>query len=291
VAHAGLAGSVVPVSALRWTQRPDVDQPVIVVAFEGWNDAGEAASHAVAYLASRWDATEFVTIDPEEFYDFTVTRPQTRIVDGDVRAIDWPTNSFSLARPEGSPAVVLLSGVEPQLKWRTFCGHVIEVAEVLDARLVLTLGALLADVPHSRPTSVFGTAYDRQVMDALDLEPSQYEGPTGIVGVLHAECFARDIHSASLWAAVPSYVAAAPSPKAAHALVERVCELLGTDLGCDDLTDASNEYERQISDLVAEDPETEAYVQHLEETHDSDEHAVASLDELVAEVERFLRDH
>ncbi len=138
---------------------------------------------------------------------------------------------------------------------------------------------------------MFGTAYDQAVIGALDLEPSRYEGPTGIVGVLHSECHQADLHSASLWATVPSYVAAAPSPKAAHALVARVCELLGTDLHCDDLSEAGEEYERQISDLVSEDPETEAYVQHLEETHDSDETAVASLDELVAEVERFLRDN
>jgi proteasome assembly chaperone (PAC2) family protein len=263
---------------------------VIIAAFEGWNDAGEAASHAATYLTEAWEAQEFLTIDPESFYDFTVTRPQVRIVDGDIRAIDWPSNSFSLASPDGAPDVVLLRGIEPQLRWRTFCELVVEVAKELDARLVLSLGALLADVPHSRPTPVFGTAYDQTVIGALDLEPSRYEGPTGIVGVLHAECHGHDLHSASLWATVPSYVAAAPSPKAAHALVERVCELLGTELSCDDLCEAGEEYERQISELVAEDPETEAYVQHLEETHDSDESAVASLDELVAEVERYLRD-
>jgi proteasome assembly chaperone (PAC2) family protein len=278
------------VSELRWTFRPKVSQPVIIAAFEGWNDAGEAASHAVSYLADRWQAEEFLTIDPEPFYDFTVVRPQVRIVDGDIRAIDWPSNSFAVAQPDGAPHVVLLRGVEPQLRWRTFCGLVLEVAQQLEARLVLSLGALLADVPHSRPTPVFGTAYDQTVIGALNLEPSRYEGPTGIVGVLHSECHHTDLHSASLWATVPSYVAAAPSPKAAHALVGRVCELLGTELHCEDLSEAGEEYERQISELVSEDPETEAYVRHLEETHDSDESAVESLDELVAEVERYLRD-
>ena len=290
MAAGGCAGSVVTVSELRWTFRPKVNQPVIVAAFEGWNDAGEAASHAVSYLAERWQAEEFLTIDPEPFYDFTVARPHVRIVDGDIRAIDWPSNSFAVARPDGAPHVVLLRGVEPQLKWRTFCSLVLDVARELDARLVLSLGALLADVPHSRPTPVFGTAYDQTVIGALKLEPSRYEGPTGIVGVLHSECHQAQLHSASLWATVPSYVAAAPSPKAAHALVERVCELLGTELRSEDLWEAGEEYERQISELVAEDPETEAYVQHLEETHDSDESAVESLDELVAEVERYLRD-
>ena len=263
---------------------------MLVAAFEGWNDAGEAASHAVAYLNRAWDATTFATVDPEEFYDFTVTRPQVRIDDGDLRQVDWPENRFALARPEASPDVVLLSGIEPQLRWRTFCGLVLEVAEALEARLVVTLGALLADVPHSRPTSVFGTAYDDSVIEALRLEPSRYEGPTGIVGVLHAECHRRGLHSASLWAAVPSYVAAAPSPKAAHALVGRVCELLGTELPCEDLHDAGEVYEQQISELVAEDPDTEAYVRHLEETHDHDESAVDNAGKLVAEVERFLRD-
>jgi proteasome assembly chaperone (PAC2) family protein len=278
------------VTELLWTHRPQVTQPIVVAAFEGWNDAGEAASSAMSYLVSRWDAEQFAEIDPENFYDFTTTRPQVRISDGDLRVVDWPKNLFSIARPEGGPDVVLLSGIEPQLKWRTFCGIVLEVAQVLEARLVLTLGALLADVPHSRPTSVFGTAYDPHVMEALSLEPSSYEGPTGIVGVLHSECRRLDIHSASLWAAVPSYVAAAPSPKAAHALVDRVCQMLGTELPCDDLVDAGMQYERQISDLVAEDPETEAYVAHLEETHDLDETAVHSVDELVNEVERFLRE-
>jgi proteasome assembly chaperone (PAC2) family protein len=278
------------VTELLWTHRPQAEQPIVIAAFEGWNDAGEAASSALSYLVSRWDAEPFAEIDPEAFYDFTTTRPQVRVTDGDLRVVDWPENHFSIARPPGGPDVVLLGGIEPQMRWRTFCGLVLEVAQQLDARLVLTLGALLADVPHSRPTSVYGTAYDPRVMDALSLEPSNYEGPTGIVGVLHAECHRLDMHSASLWAAVPSYVAAAPSPKAAHALVERVCRMLGTELGCDDLLDAAGEYERQITDLVAEDPETEAYVAHLEETHDHDESAVHSVDELVAEVERFLRD-
>jgi proteasome assembly chaperone (PAC2) family protein len=278
------------VAEVLWSSRPTVDQPVLVAAFEGWNDAGEAASHAAAYLARAWDSEGFASLDPEDFYDFTVTRPHVRIEEGNLRSIDWPENLFSVASPEGSPDVVLLTGVEPQLRWRTFCGLVLDVAEELGARLVLTLGALLADVPHSRPTSVFGTAYEDGVIESLQLEPSRYEGPTGIVGVLHAECHRRGLHSASLWAAVPSYVAAAPSPKAAHALVGRVCELLGTKLTCDDLHDAGREYEEQISELVAEDPDTEAYVRHLEETHDSDESATDNAGRLVAEVERFLRD-
>jgi predicted ATP-grasp superfamily ATP-dependent carboligase len=167
---------------------------------------------------------------------------------------------------------------------------VLEVAESVHARLIMTLGALLADVPHSRPTSVFGTSYDPHVIEALHLEPSTYEGPTGIVGALHAECRQRGINSASLWAAVPSYVASAPSPKATLALVDRVSRMLGVTVSLDGLELASTAYEHQINELVSEDPETQSYVSHLEEQHDRDETAVARVDELVDEVERFLRE-
>ncbi len=276
---------------LNWSSRPKLNQPIVIAAFEGWNDAGEAATHSIRYLVEAWGAKDFASIDPEEFYDFTTTRPQVRIDEGDLRRIDWPANIFHVATAAGRPDVVLLSGVEPQLRWRTFCAQIIDVADAVGARLVLTLGALLADVPHSRPTSVFGTAYDTKVIEALHLEPSHYEGPTGIVGVLHAECGHRNINSASLWAAVPSYVASAPSPKAAMALVDRVGTLLGVTVTLDPLQGAANEYEEQINQLVSEDPETEAYVRHLEDQHDRNDSAVESVDELVAEVERFLREH
>lgn len=286
------------VSELLWTERPVLEQPVLIAAFEGWNDAGEAATHALGWLAREWGAETVAEIDPEHFYDFTATRPSVRIAEGDVRHIEWPANRLSVAHPPGGPDVVLLSGIEPHYRWRSFSRLVIEAAESLGARLVVTLGALLADVPHSRPTAVYGTAGDRQVMDALHLEPSRYEGPTGIVGVLAAECRARDVRTASFWAAVPSYVAAAPSPKAAHALVARVGALLGVDLDCSELAEAAVDYESQISALVAEDDETLAYVRHLEEAYDTEEEQSppsetvepARAQQLVAEVERFLRD-
>lgn len=267
-----------------------MNQPIIVAAFEGWNDAGEAATEAIRHLREAWGAEQFVDIDPEEFYDFTSVRPMVHLDDDGSRRILWPENDFHFARPDHCPPVILLRGIEPQLRWRTFCEQVLEVATAVNARLVITLGALLADVAHTRPTSVFGTAHDPKVATALHLEASRYEGPTGVVGVLHELCFAQGVNSASLWAAVPSYVPAAPSPKAALALIERVCGILGTPVPPGDLALASTEYERQISDLVDEDEETAAYVAHLEETYDRDEIAGDTADELVSEVERFLRE-
>jgi proteasome assembly chaperone (PAC2) family protein len=263
---------------------------VLVAAFEGWNDAGDAATTAVEHLWEAWEARTIANIDPEEFYDFTSTRPQVRIDEDLERVVDWPADEFGWARPAGTDGVVLLRGVEPQLRWRTFCDEVLSVAERLDCRMVVTLGALLADVAHTRPTPVFGTAYDDEVTELLGLEPSRYEGPTGIVGVLHTECRRRGVHSASLWAAVPAYVPSAPSPKAALALVGRTLTLLGTTAPTTVLEVASVSYERQINELVEEDDGTEEYVRRLEEQHDADQGAIGSADDLVEEVERFLRD-
>jgi proteasome assembly chaperone (PAC2) family protein len=277
------------VSELIWDHRPSLKAPVVVAAFEGWNDAGDAASNALDLLIERWDATPFARIDAEQFYDFTSLRPQSVIDEGDIRRLEWPENTFWHAQPPGAPDVILLRGVEPHLKWRTFCAQVLEVATSTRARLVLTLGALLADVPHSRPCAVYGTAYDPSVIASLGLEPSRYEGPTGIVGVLHHECTAASVNSASFWAAVPSYVAAAPSPQAQRALVDRVCELLQTSVDASGLAEEEADYETQISALVAEDPETSSYVRHLEEEHDRLGHP-ADVEALVAEVERFLEE-
>ena len=275
---------------LRWQFRPEIERPVVVVAFEGWNDAGDAASSAVRWFADRWDATTFADIDPEVFFDFTSTRPEVRIED-DHRVIDWPTNEFSATTLPGSGRdLVLLHGVEPQLRWRTFADLVIEVAQSLDASMVVTLGALLAEVPHSRPVNVVGTAYDEGVVTRLGLAPSQYEGPTGIVGVLHNRCRTADLESASLWATVPTYVPGAPSPKATLALVEKTAELLGEGVITTDLEIAAASYERQINELVDDDEETQAYVAALEQRHD-EQLRQGEPSELVQEVERFLREH
>jgi proteasome assembly chaperone (PAC2) family protein len=281
---------------VRWSERPSLRRPVLICAFEGWNDAGDASTTAARYLKDRWDGRPVADIDPEEFFDFSATRPQVRLDEGMQRAIDWPTNELFAATLPGSGAdVLLLIGHEPQLRWRTFCRQVTEVAAGFEARLVVTLGALLADVAHSRPVSVIGTAYDPSVVARLRLRPSTYEGPTGIVGVLHAACRDAGIPSASLWAAVPTYVPAAPSPKAALALVERTAALLDVGVMTTDLEIASASYERQVSELVAADEDTADYVRRLEEHADEDDDAVPPLedqdvDDLVEDIERFLRD-
>ena len=280
-----------PVEQLVWTDRPALREPVLVVAFGGWSDAGDAASTAVEFLADQWGTRPFASIDPEVFYDFTSTRPTVRFDEHGARRIDWPENVFAAGTVPGSDLdVITLSGVEPQLRWRTFCDHVIAVAEAHRARMVVTLGALLADVPHSRPVSVFGTAYDDDLVDELDLVPSRYEGPTGMTGVLHTACHEAGLRSAGLWAAVPAYVPSAPSPKAAMALVERTARLLQVGVTTTELQLATAAYERQVSELVDEDVETIEYVAQLEERYDSEPDSINDGVTLVDEVERFLRD-
>jgi proteasome assembly chaperone (PAC2) family protein len=268
---------------LRWTSRPALRRPVVIAAFEGWNDAGDAATTAARWLRDRWAPRVFAEIDPEEFFDFTTTRPQVVLDDG-VRRIDWPLTDVSAGGEAGRDIVVVL-GSEPQLRWRTFSEQVIDVAKAVDAELLITLGALLAEVPHTRPTSVMATGDDPD----MGLTVSQYEGPTGIVGVLHDACNQAGLRSASLWAAVSAYVPGAPSPKAALALVERVGDLLEIPIMATDLEIASASYERQVSEVVTDDEEMTDYVERLEERYDQDD-SVPSPASLVEEVERFLRD-
>ncbi len=258
--------------------------PVLVAAFEGWNDAGEAATGVIEHLWDRWGATTVATIDPEDFYDFTITRPNVRRGGDTRRVIDWPANEFGWAHPEGTDGVLLLRGVEPQLRWRTFCESVLEVAAAMRCSWVLTVGALLADVAHTRPTPVFGTADDLALGARLGLTASDYEGPTGIVGALQAACAAHDVASASLWGAVPSYAPSAPSPKATAALTAQTVGLLGASVDTSVLDAAAIAYEHQLDELVADDASTLEYVQLLEREHDSDGLG------LVDEVERFLRE-
>lgn len=276
--------------ALRWDQRPRLRRPVLVAAFEGWNDAGDAASTAARYLRDRWDGRAFASLDPEEFYDFSSTRPNVQLAEGLTREIVWPANEFSAASPPGTAHdVVVLVGVEPQLKWRTFCEHVLTVVRELDVQLVVTLGALLADVAHTRPVKITGTAADAGLVERLGLTRSRYEGPTGIVGVLHDACSTARVPSASLWAAVPHYVGATPSPKAALALVERATDLLSTPLATTDLEIASAAYERQVSEVVEADDDIASYVHRLETSID-DEDELPSGEALAAELEKFLRE-
>lgn len=275
-------------------------RPLLVVAFEGWNDAGDASSLALGYLAKAWDAARFATIDAEEFYDFTVTRPQVLLTDEGERRTVWPDIELLAAHVPGSRHdLVLIRGVEPQLRWRTFSKAVVDVARTVEAELAVILGALLADVPHTRPVRVSGTTDDRDLADRLGLAASSYEGPTGIVGVLHDALRHAGIPAASFWAAVPHYVQQLPSPKAALALVERSAALLGAPVDSLELRAAAQDYERQVSERIADDEDAAAYVAQLEESSDSDwtEPAagdglrIGNIDELAAEVERFLRDH
>jgi predicted ATP-grasp superfamily ATP-dependent carboligase len=280
---------------VRWERRVQLRRPVLIAAFEGWNDAGDGASLAVGYLAEAWSARRFATVDPEEFYDFTATRPQVRLGDDGARQIDWPsTELWAAGLPGTGRDVVLLRGVEPQLRWRTFCAAVVGVARTVGAELVVTLGALLADVPHTRPVRVSGMAHDPMLAERLGLHRSTYEGPTGIVGILHDACIRAGLPSASLWASVPHYVSQVPSPKAALALVERSAALVGTRVDPVELRAAALAYVEQVSERVADDEDAAAYVAQLEAADDEEQESASALpsgDTLAAEVERFLREH
>ena len=278
-----------------WSNKPRLRNPVLVAAFTGWNDAGDAASLALKYMGDGWDASPVASIDPEEFFEFQATRPQVRLVDGHTREIVWPGNDFHGAVTDGPHDVVLLLGTEPQLRWRTFSTEVISVARTLDVQMVVTLGALLADVAHHQPVSLIGTASDSELIERFGLERSRYEGPTGITGVLSHTCARDGIPSVSLWAAVPHYVGGAPSPKAALALVERATELIGARVRTAALEIAAAAYEREIDQLVADDEDLQGYVSRIEELReqDDDDDDVApgpSGERLVEEVERYLRD-
>jgi proteasome assembly chaperone (PAC2) family protein len=267
---------------------------VLVAAFRGWNDGAQGASLAASFLAQAWEARRFADLDPEEFFDFQATRPHVVLEEGLTRRINWPETVFYHAPVPGTERdAVLVLGIEPNLRWRTFSEEIVELAGELGVELVVTLGALLADVPHTRPAPVTGSASDPKLVDELGLAASRYEGPTGIVGVLHDACRRAELASASLWAAVPHYASLAASPKAALALCERLAGLLGTDFELADLERASTAYERQVSDAVASDEETEAYVRELEERRDAlgEELDVPSGETLAAELTRFLREH
>jgi proteasome assembly chaperone (PAC2) family protein len=278
---------------LRIHSRPELEKPVLLAAFRGWNDGAQAASLAAGYLAKTWDAEQFAEIDPEDFFDFQATRPHVSLEDGLTRRIEWPETGFYHARPEGLDRdVVLLLGIEPNLRWRTFTELVVGLAGELEVELMITLGALLADVPHTRPAPVTGSATDSELVERLGLSASRYEGPTGIVGVLHDACREADIPSASLWAAVPHYVSLTPSPRAAVALCERLGSLIGVDIDVEELEEAAQSYEEQVSEAVASDEETASYVEELERRSDSIEEStdLPSGDALAAELTRFLRE-
>ena len=278
---------------LLWSDRPELERPVLVAAFRGWNDGGNGASLAAGYLAREWGAEQFAQVDPEGFFDFQATRPHVSLVDGVARRIEWPETAFYHARPPGADRdIVLLLGIEPNVRWRTFTSLVVGLAQELGVELLVTLGSLLADVPHTRPSPVTGSANDQALVEQLGLSSSRYEGPTGIVGVLGDACNEAGIPSASLWAAVPHYVQLTPSPRAAKALCERLAELIEVEVDVAELEEASEAYATQVSEAVAGDEETAAYVAELErriDTLDEDEE-LPSGEALAAELARFLRE-
>jgi predicted ATP-grasp superfamily ATP-dependent carboligase len=272
---------------------------VLVAAFTGWNDAGDAASGALRHLIEAWGAEPVATLDPEEFYDFGTTRPLVRLTGGVTREIIWPPNDIWAAPTPGAD-VLLVLGTEPQLKWRTFCRQITAIAAEQEATLVLTLGALLADVAHSRPVSMIGTATDQGLIDRFRLARSRYEGPTGIVGALHDACNGAGLPSASLWAAVPAYAPGINSPKAALALVERAAAIVGAPVSMRALENAVSDYEDEVAELVAADDDLAGYVGRLETYTDDDDDddeqdddrtaPDATVERFVEDVERFLRD-
>jgi proteasome assembly chaperone (PAC2) family protein len=278
---------------LRVAHRPELTRPVLVTAFRGWNDGGQGASLAGGYLAKTWSAARFAEIEPEGFFDFSSTRPHVSLVDGETRRIEWPDNAFYHASIPGLERdAVLMLGIEPNLRWNTFTGLITALAQELGVEFVVTLGSLLADVPHTRPSPVTGGATDAELIERLGLQRSRYEGPTGIVGVLHDACGRAGLPSVSLWAAVPHYVSLAPSPRAALALCTRLAEILDTKIDTAELDEAAERYSEQVSEAVASDEETAAYVAELEQRADviADEENLPSGDSLAAELTRFLRE-
>jgi proteasome assembly chaperone (PAC2) family protein len=299
---------------VRWNAQPAVRRPTLVAAFSGWNDAADAATDAVRWLSRAVNARPFAALDVEEYIDFQAARPTVELVDGVVRNVEWPSLEFSAGSPPGaSRDLVLMLGVEPNLRWRAFCDDVLGVARTTGCELIVTIGALLGDTPHSRPINCTGSATDEVLAARLGMQRSRYEGPTGIVGVLHDAVRRAGFASASIWAPVPHYVATPPNPKASRALLERLRELIDLDLDLTDLDIAASAWERSVSEVVAGDEDVRGYVERLEARYDSaadepwtredtnedeDEEAEDWLDEddlpsgesLAEDFERYLRD-
>jgi proteasome assembly chaperone (PAC2) family protein len=281
---------------LEW--RPELERPVLIAAFTGWNDAAEAASVAGATLKGSWEAQRFGAFDAEEFFDYQATRPQIKLVEGVTRTVEWPENHLyataSGLGAAGGRGAVLLSGPEPSFRWRSFCAAVIELARELGVELVVTMGALLADVPHSRSVSVAANSQDPALIENLGLSASRYEGPTGITGVLHRACAEAGLPSVSFWASVPHYLPAIPSAPAALALLESLSALLGVEMDTSDLERGAVAYQEQVSAAVSQDSDLASYVRLLEDRFDSQvgqgPKNLPSGEELARELESFLRD-
>ena len=272
---------------------PTLTNPVVVAAFEGWNDAGDAATGAVEHLELVWDAEQLTEIGPDDYYDFQVNRPTVSLVDGVTRRISWPTTRFSVCRPPGAEFdVVLIRGIEPNMRWREFCAELLAVLNEVGVQHVVTLGALLSDTPHTRATQVSGTAYDAESAARYGLENSRYEGPTGIVGVLQDACVGIGIPAISFWAGVPHYVSQPPNPKATLALLHSVEEVLDIPVPLAELPQQADEWQKLVDEMAAEDDEVTEYIRNLEERDDEidrTELKATSGDAIAREFERYLR--
>lgn len=269
---------------------PDLVDPVVIAAFEGWNDAADAASSAVDHLIRVWDARTIGAVDPEDFYDFQVNRPSVGIDASGHRRISWPSTQIAIASPPSLDRdVILIRGIEPNMRWRQFAAELVTACEELGANLVITLGALLADSPHTRPIPVTGTATEPELVDRLKLEESTYEGPTGIVGVLQDACVQVDMPAVSYWAAVPHYVAQPPCPKATLALLGQMEDLLEASIPLEDLPEDARAWERGVDELAQEDEDIADYVRSLEETRDTTDLPEASGEAIAREFERYLK--
>ena len=285
VAAAARLCQTADVEYVEFEGQPRLHQPLMVAAFRGWNDAGGAASLAAGFLRSVTDADRCAVIDSDPFVDYQQSRPIVSLVDGGVRSLEWPVTEIWASSQHD---LLVLVGAEPNMRWRAYSRTVVAIAEKFGARMLVTLGALLADTPHTRPVPVSATASDSRLIDRHGLTPSSYEGPTGIVGVLHDACGQAGVASASLWAATPHYVSATPNPQAAVALLERLGDLLGTPRPTRDLEMAASEYALRVASAIADDPDMTGYIEQLEQQVDADEAPTGY--QLAADFERYLRE-
>lgn len=271
-------------------QIPTLKNPIAICAFNGWNDAGEAATGVLTHLMNHRSAQLIAEMNSEDYYDYQQIRPTILVDKSQVRRINWPnTNIYSLTNEKAAQDLILVIGPEPSFKWQTYTDQLIDLFEDLEIELVITLGSLLADAPHTRPISVTGSSASREISERFGFQPSRYEGPTGIVGVIQNRAQIRDIDSLSLWAALPHYAASAPSPKATLALIEELSELIGLELPIGDLSEAATAWEIAVSQLAEEDAEISEYVKQLEADKDDTDLEETTGDELAKELERYLR--
>lgn len=274
-------------------------RPIMILAFTGWNDAAEAATTAARYLTASFSGEKFAEIDPEEFYHFGLSRPYVRFKSGSEieREIIWPATEFSISQSGDLPRDLIVGvAPEPHLRWRTYCETILQLAQSCGVTLVLTLGALLAEVPHTKPVRLVGGASDPELAARLGLRPTRYEGPTGIVGVLNAMCRDREVPTASVWANVPHYISGIENPKASLALVKRVLSLLGAETDLSDLDEAGRQFDQNLREIVAQNTKIASYITKLEAKDTEDDPGaqpgqsdLPPASELVAEIEQFLR--